>query len=54
MSNFILNALFSLSIGFFIGWIYAHLVVATECRNLGGFYVGKTVFKCVEIKESKE
>ena len=54
MSNFILNALFSLLIGFLIGWSYAHLVVATECKKLGGFYVGKTVFKCVEVKEIEE
>ncbi len=37
-------------IGFFFGWIYAHSVTATECRMLGRFYVGKSVFNCTETK----
>lgn len=39
-----------LGIGFFVGWVYAHHVVATECRKLGRFYVGKSVFNCTEAK----
>lgn len=38
------------------GWIEAHVTVADECRKLGKFYVGKTVFTCTHIEEkpSKE
>lgn len=39
-----------LGIGFFAGWLYAHSVIATECRKLGKFYVGKAVFNCTEAK----
>lgn len=37
--------------GCLVGWLYAHFTIATECKRLGGFYVGKTVFVCTEIKE---
>ena len=37
-------------IGFFFGWLYAHSVIATECRKLGRFYVGNSVFNCTEDK----
>ena len=40
----ILTAIF----GGVVGWVYAHQVVAKECRKLGRFYVGKSVFICVE------
>lgn len=36
------------SIGWYFGYAYAHLVVAVECDRLGGFYVGKRVFRCVD------
>jgi hypothetical protein len=26
----------------FLGWVVAHNTIATECKQLGGFYVGKT------------
>lgn len=32
------------------GWIVAHHVVAEECRRNGGFFVGKSTFKCTEVK----
>ena len=38
---------------FYAGWVHAHLTVAGECERLGGFYVGKTVYKCV-AQEKKE
>lgn len=38
-------------LGALIGWIYAHATVANECRRLGGFYVGKSTFRCTEIME---
>ena len=39
-----------IGLGFFIGWLYAHSVIANECRKLGRFYVGKSVFNCTETK----
>ena len=38
-------------LGYWGGWRGAHRTVATECKMLGSFYVGTTVFKCVEIEE---
>ncbi|RAL82759.1 hypothetical protein CSC34_5101 [Pseudomonas aeruginosa] len=40
-----------MAIGWFGGWIHAHYTVAEECRKLGKFYVGKTVFECKAITE---
>lgn len=40
-------------LGYWAGWNSAHRTVATECKRLGAFYVGTTVFKCIEIEESK-
>lgn len=51
MSHLLLIIFASLVLGFLFGWEYAHSTVSKECRRLGGFYVGSTVFKCVEIKE---
>lgn len=31
---------------FVFGWAYAHSEVAWECRNIGTFYVGTTVYEC--------
>lgn len=39
-------------IGHHDGWVDAHKEVATECKKLGSFYVGREVFKCTEITES--
>lgn len=36
---------------YYWGWVRAHQAVATECRRLGGFYVGKTTYKCVAVVE---
>ena len=44
-----LAAIVAALIAFGVGWVYAHQVVAKECERLGGFYVGKKVFKCVEV-----
>jgi len=38
-------------VGYLIGHRVAHIVVATECERLGGFFVGKQVFKCVKVKD---
>jgi hypothetical protein len=31
---------------FLIGWTFAHNTVARECKSLGSFYVGSTVYEC--------
>lgn len=31
---------------FLFGWILAHAEVAHECRVIGGFFVGNSVFDC--------
>lgn len=49
MAKVLLALLVGLLIGYFIGYRYAHLVVAAECRRLGGFFVDRAVFKCVEV-----
>jgi hypothetical protein len=38
---------------FVFGWGVAHNTVATECKTLGGFYVGKTVYECKVKGETK-
>lgn len=35
------------------GWVHAHLTVAGECKNLGSFYVGKTVYKCTAMENAE-
>lgn len=51
-----MNALFWILIGVIlgalIGWNAAHVTVAEECEKLGGFFVGKQVFKCIEVKNA--
>jgi hypothetical protein len=37
----------------FLGWVAAHNVVIRECKQLGGFYVGKTVYECKVKGETK-
>jgi hypothetical protein len=37
----------------FLGWVVAHNTIATECKTLGGFYVGKTVYECKVKGETK-
>lgn len=43
-----------LVIGGLFGWCYAHATVATECRRLGRFYVGDTVFVCIAEEKPGE
>ncbi len=43
--------LIGIVVGYMVGWRVAHETVAEECRLLGGFFVGKAVFKCSEIIE---
>jgi hypothetical protein len=42
-----------LAIAVFVGWEAAHTTVAYECKQLGGFYVGKTVYECKVKGETK-
>lgn len=50
---FVFWMLLFLAIGWLGGWIYAHKTVADECRKLGKFYVGKTVFECKAIADKE-
>lgn len=50
---FTLWMLLFLAIGWFGGWCHAHHTVATECRRLGKFYVGSTIFECKAIIEKE-
>jgi len=45
-------ALLALIVGYWLGYASAHADVARECERLGSFYVGKKVFKCVEVKDA--
>lgn len=35
-----------------MGWLYAHHIIAQECKKLGKFYVGDEVFECRKINNS--
>lgn len=48
MAFYILGVL----LGGYIGYVFAHNVIARECKILGGFYVGKETFKCVKVEVS--
>lgn len=41
-------------LGLVIGWVlchrYTHIMIASECERLGGFFVGSKTYKCVAIK----
>lgn len=45
-------------LGFIVAWslchAYTHIQVAAECERLGGFFVGKKVYKCVLVEDLKE
>jgi hypothetical protein len=48
-----LIASFVLACTFGLGWAAAHSTVAYECKQLGGFYVGETVYECKVKGETK-
>tara|TARA_R110000822_G_scaffold301108_1_gene424774 strand:- start:4215 stop:4382 length:168 start_codon:yes stop_codon:yes gene_type:complete len=51
-----LNVFFVLNLilfSYFLGDAIAHSTIATECKRLGGFYVGNKTYKCVEIEHSE-
>ena len=51
IDGFITALLFAIAV--FIGWMVAHSTVAHECKQLGGFYVGTTVYECNVKGETK-
>lgn len=53
MSNFIIGLLVGGMVGWFLCHGYVHLMIATECERLGGFFVGEKVFKCVAVVDHK-
>ncbi len=40
-------------LGFIIGWVlchrYTHIMIATECERLGGFFLNEKTYKCHQI-----
>jgi len=46
MSYLIFGVVIGLIFGIAGGWVQAHQAVATECKKLGSFYVGNTVYDC--------
>ncbi|MBJ8477210.1 hypothetical protein [Acinetobacter bereziniae] len=44
-------------LGFIIAWAlchrYTHIMVASECERLGGFFVGSKTYKCILINDSE-
>lgn len=49
--GFLFCLLIAAMVGYFYGWVKAHLTVAEECKKLGKFYVRNEVFECVKIEE---
>lgn len=47
--NFIFGSIAGLLV-FWLGWVCASSRIATECRRLGGFYVGNTTYTCTATK----
>ena len=39
-----------LLIGIWLGWILTHHIIAKECERLGGFFIGKNIYKCNAIE----
>lgn len=48
--SYAVTLIFGILIGWLCGWLHAHNTVAAECKKLGSFYVGNTIFKCTEVK----
>lgn len=42
-------------LGFMLAWFlcsgYTHIMIATECERLGGFFVNKKTYKCIAIED---
>lgn len=54
MSNFLIGFL----VGVIAAWVvcsgYTHVMIATECERLGGFFVNKKTYKCIAIIENED
>jgi hypothetical protein len=51
LGSIVLGYLLGYGVGKNEGYIKARLDVAEECRRLGKFFVGKTVFTCTHIED---
>lgn len=40
-------------VAYYLGYAVAHHTIALECERLGGFFVGKKVYKYVDIGSNK-
>lgn len=45
-------------LGFIMAWCichaYTHIMIASECEKLGGFFVNDKIYKCVLIKGKED
>lgn len=45
-------------LGFIIAWAlcrrYTHIMIASECERLGGFFVDSKTYKCHAINDAKK
>lgn len=44
-------SLLFLVVGYLWGYQNAHNYISKECERLGGFFVGKKIYKCSQVKE---
>lgn len=51
---YVIGLLLGLFIGYQLGWVGAHKMVARECESLGGFFVGEQVFECRPVERKGE
>lgn len=49
MTNFLIGLLIGCIVAWWICTAYTHVMIATECERLGGFFVNKKTFKCVAV-----
>lgn len=52
--NEVIGFLIGMALGASIGWVTAHSTVAHECKMLGRFYVGNTVYECTVIRDESK
>ncbi|EPJ8676086.1 hypothetical protein PWB43_003996, partial [Acinetobacter baumannii] len=57
-SSFWMSKMAWFLLGFIVAWFmchnYTHSMIASECERLGGFFVGKKVFKCIAVEKLEE
>tara|TARA_B100001105_G_C22395766_1_gene446644 strand:+ start:767 stop:949 length:183 start_codon:yes stop_codon:yes gene_type:complete len=42
------------AIGVFVGWLWAHSTIASECEHLGSFFVGRKTFHCHRVDDRSQ